>query len=117
MPGMVVGRLRDGLVWGPRGLLVGLLVAVVVATVARLRPFLTNNELLYIALGTAGVGLLIGLIVVLIRRYSLLKRAQFADFTFALKERSSTAVEIHNGALAVSPYDCTAAANGHSRGD
>ena len=95
-------RLRDGLVWGPRGLLFGLLVAVVVATVARLRPFLTNNEILYIALGTTGVGLLIGLIVVFIRRYSLLQRAQFADFTFALKERSSTAVEIHKGALAVS---------------
>ncbi|MCA9921863.1 MAG: hypothetical protein KC421_05820, partial [Anaerolineales bacterium] len=96
-------RLRDSLVWGPRGLLVGLLAAVIVATAARLRPFLTNREVAIIAGGTAAVGLFVGLLVVLVRRTSLVQRARFADFTFALKERSSTAVEIHEGALVVTP--------------
>ena len=37
-------RLRDGLLWLPRGLLIGLLLGMVVATIARFRPLLMNEE-------------------------------------------------------------------------
>ena len=94
-------RLRDGLIWLPRGLLVGLLVGVVVATVARIRPFLDNNEVGYVALALGLVGLLISAIVFLSQRSTLTQQARFADRQFGLKERVSTAVEIHEGRLTV----------------
>lgn len=96
-------RWRDGLLWLPRGLLVGLLLAVVVATVARLRPLLTNEEIAYLAGGLALVGLLIGLVVLLLRRYTLHQQARFADRQFQLQERATTAVEIHGGDLLATP--------------
>lgn len=96
-------RLQNGLVWAPRGLLAGLLLAVVAATVTRLRPFLTNRELGWLALALAGVGLLIALIVVLGQRAALPQQARFADRQFRLQERASTAVEIHAGLLSVPP--------------
>ncbi len=96
-------RFRDALIWLPRGLLVGLLAAVVVAAVARLRPLLTNQEVATVALALAGVGLLVGLVWLLWRRYSLPEQARFADRQFLLKERTSTAVEIHQGMIQTSP--------------
>jgi hypothetical protein len=89
-------RLLDGLLWLPRGLLAGLLLAVLVAVVARFRPFLTNEEVAYVAVGTAVIGLVIAIIWLLLRRFSLIEQARFADSEFALQERSSTAVEIHD---------------------
>jgi hypothetical protein len=94
-------RLRDSLIWLPRGVLAGLLVAVVVATVARIRPFLDNNEVGYAALGLGLAGLLISAIVFLMQRSTLTQQARFADRQFGLKERVSTAVEIHEGRLTV----------------
>lgn len=96
-------RWRDALLWLPRGLLVGLLLAVVVATVARLRPLLTNEEIANLAGGLALVGLLIGLVVLLLRRYTLHQQARFADRQFQLQERATTAVEIHGGDLLATP--------------
>jgi hypothetical protein len=96
-------RLRDALIWLPRGVLVGLLAAVVVAAVARLRPLLTNQEVAYVALGLAGGGLLATAVWLLWRRYSLPEQARFADRQFSLKERTSTAVEIHTGLITTSP--------------
>ena len=96
-------RWRDALLWLPRGLLVGLLLAVVVATVARLRPLLTNEEIANLAGGLALVGLLIGLVVLLLRRYTLHQQARFADRQFQLQERATTAVEIHGGDLPATP--------------
>lgn len=94
-------RVRDGLIWLPRGVLVGLLLAVVVATVARIRPFLDNNEVGYVALGLGVAGLLISAIVFLMQRSTLTQQARFADRQFGLQERVSTAVEIHDGQLTV----------------
>lgn len=96
-------RFRDALIWLPRGLLVGLLVAVVVAAVARLRPLLTNQEVATVALALAGVGLLATVIWLLWRRYSLPEQARFADRQFLLKERASTAVEIYHGLITTNP--------------
>jgi hypothetical protein len=96
-------RLRDGLLWLPRGLLAGLLLAVLVAAVARFRPFLTNEEVAYVAVGTAVIGLVIAIIWLLLRRFSLIEQARFADAQFALQERSSTAVEIHDQQIEATP--------------
>ncbi|MCP4425195.1 MAG: hypothetical protein GY803_11930 [Chloroflexi bacterium] len=96
-------RLRDSLIWIPRGLLAGLLMAVIVATAARLRPLLDNNEVGYAALGLGLAGLFIGGIVLLAQRYSLAQQARFADRQFGLQERASTAVEIESGTLPINP--------------
>ncbi|HEX6383179.1 MAG TPA: hypothetical protein VF177_00780, partial [Anaerolineae bacterium] len=96
-------RVRDALLWLPRGLLLGLLLAVVVATVARYRPLLTNDEVAYLAGGLALTGLLIGLIVLLLKRYTLLQQAHFADRQFHLQERATTAIEVYRGDLPTTP--------------
>ncbi len=96
-------RFRDALLWLPRGLLVGLLAAVVVAALARFQPLLTNQEVAYVALALAGVGLLAAGVWLLWQRHPLPEQARFADRQFLLKERASTAVEIHDGLITTSP--------------
>jgi hypothetical protein len=96
-------RMRDGLLWLPKGLLAGLTLALVVAIGARLRPLLDNTQLAYVAVGLGLAGLLVGLLVVVGRRVTLVEQAQFADRQFGLQERAVTAVEIHSGDLAVPP--------------
>jgi hypothetical protein len=94
-------RRRDGLLWVPRALLAGLMLAVVVATVARYRPFLDNQQVAIMAVGLGLVSLIIGVVVVFARRRSVREQAVFADRQFGLKERAITAVEIHDGVLIV----------------
>ena len=94
-------RRRDGLLWLPKALLVGLMLAVVIAIVARLRPFLDNQQVGYVALGLGLVSLAVGLLFVFGRRYTVGEQARFADRQFSLKERVITAVEIHDGTLTV----------------
>jgi hypothetical protein len=86
----------------PRGLLAGLLVAALLATLARLRPLLTNAEVGYAALMLALLGLLLVALTLLSPR-SLLQRARYADRTFHLQERASAAVELHEGTLTAPP--------------
>lgn len=98
-----VGRRRrvgDALLWAPRGVLVALLVALFVAAIARARPLLTNGEVALLTLALALAGLLLPLLVVFVRRETLLAQARFADRRFGLEERASTAVEIHEGVIA-----------------
>jgi hypothetical protein len=96
-------QLRDGLLWLPRGLLLGLLLGVVVATVARFRPLLTNQEVGLVAGGLGLVGLFVAVVWLLSQRRDLVQQARFADRQFLLKERVSTAVEIHTQQLSVNP--------------
>lgn len=92
------------LVWIPRGLLIGLLTAVVIAALARWRPLLDNQQLGIIALALGVIGLLMGTAVVfLFHRYTLAQTAQFADRTFGLQERCTTAVELHHGHIQTEP--------------
>lgn len=95
------GRFRhqQSLDWGSRGLLMGLLLAAVVATAARLWPLLTNRELAWAALGLAGLGLLLGLLAVWLPRLPLLAQARRADQRLQLQERTQTAVELHHHTL------------------
>lgn len=95
--------LRDGLIWLPRAVLAGLMVAVVVAIVAWQRPLLDARQLAYIAVGFALVGLLVGLVGLLGKRHSLAEQARFADRQFGLRERAVTAVEIQSNALPAPP--------------
>ena len=94
---------RDGLLWVPKAVLVGLLLAVVLAVIARLRPFLDNQQVAYAVVGLGLVGLIVGLLAVFARRFSVSEQAEFADRQFSLKERAITAVEIHDGTLSVPP--------------
>ncbi|MEM7334838.1 MAG: hypothetical protein AAF490_22365 [Chloroflexota bacterium] len=96
-------RLRDGLLWVPRGVLAGLLLSAVLATLSRFRPLVTNDELLWWAGGLMIGGLLITLGIVLLQRRTLIQKARFADRQFGLMERTSTAVEIHEHELQVPP--------------
>ncbi len=96
-------RTADMLIWVPRGLLVGLLIAVIVAVVARFRPLLTNQELLYIVGGLAGFSLLVSLVALMLQRRTLVEKARFADKRFSLQERTTTAVEIENGRVETLP--------------
>ncbi|MFQ5436308.1 MAG: hypothetical protein ACE5FD_15690, partial [Anaerolineae bacterium] len=97
-------QMRDGLVWVPRGLLAGLMAAVLVAAAARLRPWLDNEQVGLTAVALGLVGLLVGLVGLLARRYSLIQQARFADRQFDLQERVSTAVEIQDGRLSLPPH-------------
>ncbi|MBE2223157.1 MAG: hypothetical protein IAF02_16565 [Anaerolineae bacterium] len=92
---------RDGLLWLPKAVLAGLMLAVVVATVSRLRPLLDNQQVAIVGLTLGLVGLVSGLVIVFARRYSVRDQAKFADKQFRLKERVVTAVEIHEGVLLV----------------
>lgn len=89
--------MADGLLWVPRGLLGGLLLAAAIAALARLRPLLTNEEVGWVALGTGGVGIAAALLILLLQRRAVLDQARFADAQFTLQERTSTAIEIQSG--------------------
>ncbi len=99
-------RLRDTLLWAPRGVLAGLLLAALVATAARLRPLLSNDEVGIVAVALALVGLLAALLAVWLPRRTVLEQARFADGALGLRERASTAVELAEGAIGA-PADLT----------
>jgi hypothetical protein len=96
-------RLCESLIWMPRGLLVGLLTSVAVATAARLRPFLHNEGLAYLTLALSLAGLLGSLILITVRRDTLAQQARFADRLLHLQERLSTAVEIRDRRISTTP--------------
>lgn len=96
-------RTADMLIWVPRGLLAGLLIAVLAAAAARFRPLLTNQELSYIIGGLAVLSLLVSLVALLLQRRTTLEKARFADRQFGLQERATTAIEIQSGRLETLP--------------
>lgn len=96
-------RYVELLSWLPRGLLVTLLISAVIATVIRFFPLLTNQELVAFMLVLALLGIGFTLVVVLLRRRTLLEQARYADQKFGLLERASTAVEISAGQVDTTP--------------
>ncbi len=96
-------QMRDALIWIPRGLLAGLLLAVAVATISRFIPFLTNREVAIASLVLGIAGILGGVIYTVWRRYDLIAQARFADAQFGLQERAGAAVEIKQGTLTAPP--------------
>jgi len=96
-------RLVRSALWGPRGVIVGLAGGVVVAAIARFRPWLLPEQ---IAWGTAlfTLGLLIVLLAWLwLRPQPPHRLAQYFDRRFALKERTSTALAITHGVIPAPP--------------
>jgi hypothetical protein len=92
--------LAEALLWLPRGLLAGLLAAVLLAALARARPLLAGVELLaWIGL-LAAAGLCLSLPLLWFRwRQEAARQARFADSRFGLQERVATALEIQSGRL------------------
>ena len=96
-------RRIESLQWGAKGLLSGLLIAVVLAALGRIEPLLNNYELAISALSLAIIGLALGVIIAWLPQRSALIKARFADQQFRLKERTSAAVEIYEGRLTTDP--------------
>lgn len=93
-------RQSEALLWLPRGVLAGMLAALGLAALARVRPLLTNEELLVWAGIFAASGLIASLLFLWWgQRRDLIQQARFADRHFGLQERVSTAVEIREGRL------------------
>jgi hypothetical protein len=92
-------RRIEGLQWATRGLLTGLLVGVLLATIVRFEPLMNNRELAVIVLSLATICLAAGLIIAWLLPRTLIEKARFADRQLNLLERTSTAIEIHEGLL------------------
>jgi hypothetical protein len=94
-------RLITSLLWGPRGLLFGLLVGIVVAIVSRMRPWLLPDQVALITGTVAALGLLGALATIWLWPRSTARGARYFDRRFGLKERVSTALELSNGVIPV----------------
>ena len=92
-------RLVDAAAWAPRGLLAGLLLAVMIAAIARFWPLLNNDELAISAVFLAVIGTALVLAGVLLQKRETIDKAHFAEQHFGLQERISTALEISQGLL------------------
>ncbi|MFO7664784.1 MAG: hypothetical protein R6X18_19645 [Chloroflexota bacterium] len=86
----------------PIGLSIGLILAFIVAILSRIRPLFTQAEIAVLALALALISLSITALAILLRRRSLEEQARFADRYFALRERTTAAVQINAGRLPTS---------------
>jgi len=96
-------RLRavESLVWVPRGLILGLIAGVVVALIARMRPWLLPEQVAGIAAVAVALGVVMALAAVWVWPRSTAQVARHFDRRFALRERISTALELAAGVI---PY-------------
>lgn len=85
--------------WIPRGFIVALSVAIGLALISRVRPFLLPNQLMTICslLLILAAGLCVG--VIWLRRRTPLESARHFDVIFNLGERVSTALELIEGRI------------------
>ena len=96
-------RKAEAMLWIPRGLLAGLMVAAIIAVLMRIYPLVDNRTFIFLSSLLAITGLGTSLLISFIRQRTLLTQARFADERLVLFERASTAVEINAGKLAVIP--------------
>jgi hypothetical protein len=87
----------DAWLWLPRGMLAGLMMAALLATISRFRPLFLNIEIAWASIILGVLGILISAVILIARRNSLLEQARFADGRLLLLERTSTAVELQLG--------------------
>ncbi len=92
-------QLAESLVWLPRGLIAGLLVAVGIALGARLRPWLLPEQAASLALGAVGLGGGLALAAVWLWPRPTARMARAFDRRFGLQERVSTALELIGGRI------------------
>ncbi|NLH09434.1 MAG: hypothetical protein GX484_17780 [Chloroflexi bacterium] len=115
-------RLQQSAVWLPRGLAIGLAVAVLAAVAARIWPLMPRPRLILLAGLLALAGALGALLTVWVWPRTRLKLARRFDRAFGLRERLTTALEIAEGMIpAESPVLAAAqrrdAAQAADRGD
>ena len=96
-------RLAQSALWLPRAALLGLAVGVVLAVIARLRPFLLPETIAAITLALVAAGMLIALAVIWLRDRSAVRAARRFDVLFGLNERVSTALELLDGRIHTQP--------------
>ncbi|NDJ78544.1 MAG: hypothetical protein GYB65_20020 [Chloroflexi bacterium] len=92
-------RLVRCLVWGPRSLIFSLAVGVMIALMARLRPWLLPEEIALITGGVAAASLVSTLVLIWVWPRSTTTLARYFDRRFDLKERISTALELAGGTI------------------
>ncbi|MBN1681902.1 MAG: hypothetical protein JW966_16615 [Anaerolineae bacterium] len=92
-------RVARSALWVPRGIILGLVISVFVAGLARLRPWLLPEQLVMIAAALIALGGLSILAAIWLLPQVTLKAARHFDRRFALKERVSTALELTQGTI------------------
>jgi len=96
-------RVQQAAVWALRGAAAGLALSLILAILSRLFPLLPLSSLLLLSsiivflCATAAFGLSV------LRSPSLLQTARLIDYRLSLRERLSTALEVHAGAVRTSP--------------
>ena len=97
-------RTATSLIWGPRGIMAGVAVGVVMALLSRLRPWLLPEEIAWVTAGAIVISLSGVLGFVWLWPRSVTENARYFDHRFGLKERTSTALELIGGSISVSPH-------------
>src|SRR5687768_3797693 len=92
-------RIVESLIWLPRGLLIGLILALIVAGTSRRPPWALTGGSLRAAIGLTVLAALITLGIIWARPRSVLWLARHFDLRFGLKERISTALELSSGVI------------------
>lgn len=95
-------RVAASVLWGPRGIIAGLVIATGTALVARTRPWLLPDQVILVAVAAVAAGLAAALVLVWAWPRSVRHNARYFDRRFGLKERVSTALELTGGAIAQS---------------
>ena len=90
-------------IWLPRGLAAGLGAALAVAIASRLRPWLTGQQVLWVTVGAAVLGLILAATAVWLWPRSTKANIHYFDRTFGLKERAGTAFELLSQTIRTSP--------------
>ncbi|HTY09135.1 MAG TPA: hypothetical protein VMF29_08220 [Candidatus Edwardsbacteria bacterium] len=94
-------RATQSLIWLPRGMVGGLIVALILAVVSRFRPLLDRASLTVLGIALPLIGGAAALLAVWLWRRSALSNARRFDQIFGLRERISTALELSQGALPI----------------
>ncbi|MEK7440943.1 MAG: hypothetical protein AABZ78_09120, partial [Chloroflexota bacterium] len=87
-------RLREMVMWGVRGLTLGVMIAYGFTLVARFKAIYSFDQLIQISTVAAALGVAVFAAAALIRPHSRMSAARFFDLTFRLNERTSTAIEL-----------------------
>ena len=96
-------RLQEALIWVPRGLLFGLLIGVALAAIARFRPLLTGQEILWVTAIVSVIGMAAAGLWVAFRPRTIDDKARFADRQFGLQERLITAIQLRDSQIDAPP--------------
>lgn len=94
-------RMQQSLIWLPRGMAGGLVVALLIAIAARLWPLIPTQTVLILSGALALIGGVVTTIAVWVWPRQSIMLARRFDLMFGLKERMSTALELALGVLPV----------------